>query len=193
MMPLARGNSSSDRRDTKQSDQQSFWHDICARRKKGAKHNERFFQISGGTWSNSYKTCLMMTLVALGRNQSLGLVAGSLQNYKAEEVDNAGWVRENVYSLCCSKGQEKWLRYDLRGKNYTTLSGSLYDENQWGGSACLEFYADDGDFIGSTPRIDNKNTNANFSFDITGVDFLTVCLKSDEVGTWILADVELAK
>lgn len=106
-------------------------------------------------------------------------------SYSAEETDADGWKHTDCYRLCGAK-TERWIRYDL-GSKYSTVSGKLYDANNSGGSGWLEFY-DGEDFLAATPKVDSQTVSVAFEIDISGVEYLTVCFRATEPGTWMIAD-----
>ena len=105
--------------------------------------------------------------------------------YRAEETDVDGWKHKDCYIICGSEF-ERWYRYELNGK-YSTVSGTIYDYANSGGSGWLEFY-DGKDFMAATPKVDNETTSIEFEIDITNVEYLTVHFRSTEAGTWMIAD-----
>ena len=112
-------------------------------------------------------------------------------SYVPEANDGAGYVHKNCYQVCCDRYGDNYIRWDLDGR-YTTISGTLYTYTADSGSLWLDFY--DGErYLFSTPRISPSQTSVTFSFDITGVKYLTVYPMEDSedsimANMWMIAD-----
>lgn len=108
--------------------------------------------------------------------------------YCDDRTDSAGYRHKDCYKLACQDKYYEYARYDLDGK-YSRVSGSIYQLEGNYGTLWLEFY--DGDeFLYSTARLTEENKSVDFSFDITGVRYLTVYPKTDYMfhGCWMIAD-----
>jgi len=69
------------------------------------------------------------------------------------------------------------------------VTGTVYMRQGNSNSYWLEFY-DGEQLIFTTPRLSATNTKVEFSFDVTGVEYLTMYGRKEgaTAGTWIIAD-----
>lgn len=109
--------------------------------------------------------------------------------YKAEIMDIDGWKHEDCYEICCSesKNEPSYRRWELGG-DYAEVSGTIYMRQGASTSYWLEFY-DGEQLIFTTPRLSEQSPSVEFSFDVTGVEYLTMYGRREgSSGTWIIAD-----
>ena len=92
-----------------------------------------------------------------------------------EVMDIKGYKHENVvYSetYASNDTNQGYVRYELKGK-YSTLEGTIYLKDGSGDYVWLEFY-DGEDFLYSTEKLNSDNYKVTFTFDISGVNYLTI-------------------
>ena len=92
--------------------------------------------------------------------------------------DTAGFVHKNCYTLRGDKRGDNYVRWDLDGK-YAEITGTLYTQGDNSGTLWLDFY--DGEtYLFSTPKLSKQQKSVTFSYDITGVKYLTVYPMQDK-------------
>jgi len=108
--------------------------------------------------------------------------------YEAEILDFDNWKHENCYQICCGFSDDCFRRWELNG-GYSEVTGTVYMRQGNSNSYWLEFY-DGEQLIFTTPRLSATNTKVEFSFDVTGVEYLTMYGRKEgaTAGTWIIAD-----
>lgn len=111
-------------------------------------------------------------------------------SYEAEILDIDNWKHENCYQFACSASENEpcFRRWELNG-DYSEVSGTIYMRQGNSTSYWLEFYAGE-QIIFSTPRLTANNTKVEFTFDVTGVEYLTMYGRKEgaTAGTWIILD-----
>lgn len=117
---------------------------------------------------------------------SISGVGNYAYSITSEAVDTKGYKHKNVVRSCTYTSEDYdpgYVRYDLGGK-YSSLEGTIYlEEDGAGDYVWLEFY-DGEDFLYSTEKLDSGNYTVSFSFDISGVEFLTIYPKRVGGGAW---------
>ncbi|MBR5792114.1 MAG: hypothetical protein IKY34_03275 [Ruminiclostridium sp.] len=114
---------------------------------------------------------------------------GTSVSYEADIEDIDGWRHKDCYQICCSHSETSpnFRRWELAG-NYSEVSGTIYMRQGNSCSYWLEFY-DGEQLIYTTPRLSSSTTSVDFSFDVTGVEYLTMYSWVDgSNGCWIIAD-----
>ncbi len=130
-----------------------------------------------------------LPLLSLPAYSSSDSAAISHVYYKAEVMDIGGWKHEDCYEICCSesKNEPSYRRWELGG-DYAEVSGTIYMRQGASTSYWLEFY-DGEQIIFTTPRVSKESPSAEFSFDVTGVEYLTMYgWRDGSTGSWIIAD-----
>ena len=130
-----------------------------------------------------------ISLLSLPEYSSSDSSAVGHLSYEADIEDIDGWRHKDCYSICCSRSESDpcFRRWELAG-NYAEVSGTIYMRQGNSCSYWLEFY-DGEQLIYTTPRLSSSATSVEFSFDVTGVEYLTMYSWVDgSTGTWIIAD-----
>ena len=93
--------------------------------------------------------------------------------YESDITDSKGYRHRDCYSLLpMANNNDAYVRYEIDDK-YSTLSGKLYKTESGLASMWIEIY--DGDeFIYSSAKVNDDNPVAEFSIDISGIDYLTI-------------------
>lgn len=103
-----------------------------------------------------------------------------------EAMDVKGYKHKNIVHSCTYTSDDYdpgYVRFELEGK-YSQIEGTIYlEEDGAGDYVWLEFY-DGEDFLYSTEKIDTSNYKVSFSFDISGVNYLTIYPKRVGGGSW---------
>lgn len=130
-----------------------------------------------------------LQLLALPAYSSSDSPAIFHNEYKGETMDIAGWKHEDCYEICCSasKNEPYYRRWELNG-DYREVSGTIYMKQGASTSYWLEFY-DGEQLIFTTPRLSDQSHSVEFTFDVTGVEYLTMYgCREGSSGSWIIAD-----
>ena len=110
--------------------------------------------------------------------------------FEPERLDYEGYRHTNCYIICCSPSDDGCYRRWNLSSQYSTLSGSITMLQGGDNSYWLEFY-NGNDLIYKTDRLSSTNTTVKFSFNIAGVNDLTMrsyCSLGGLNGSWIIAD-----